>query len=259
MSKTNLPLCVSPRCRRNQDTGELEPRPANGGCNLCDICTRILGEDTLIAAVRHRQLGLVLTGSGQPGEERTSRSKPDANLSINLRAAALRRDIETTIGQLARLIVDRRGFTWPVDEGIAKRPLGFIGPMPWVRNPTVRIAALCRFVARSRDWLAAHNDAALHAEVLRELARGQAYRVAFPGGIRRFTLPGMTGEQYLACPETDEDNEPCPGVLWTILRRDSETLPAEVVCNGEEAHQWPTSQWIRLGRKLLRRAGLSAT
>ncbi len=248
------PLCESPRCRRNPDNGEPAPRYAADGGRLCFICARIIGEDTLITAVRYRQLGLVLTGAGLAGEERTSRSKPDANLHLNLRAASLRRDIETTIGRLARLIADERGFTWPTELRIVERPDGFIGPMPQRAYQTTRLPMLCRFVARSHQWLAAHPDAAQHAAQLRELAAGQAYRVAFPGGVRKFLLPGMGSDYYLACPETVDGNEPCTGVLWTILRRDGDYLPSVILCDHDETHQWPTQRWLKLGARLIRRA-----
>lgn len=248
------PLCVSPRCRRDPD-GNPNPRYAADGLRLCPVCCRILGEDALIAAVRYRQLGLVLTGAGLAGEERTSRTKPDANLHLNLRAAALRRDIETTVGQLARLIAAERGFTWPTDVRVATRPHeGFIGPMPLVRIRSIRLAVLARFVARSAEWLSAHPSADLHAGTLRELATGAPYRIAFPGGVRRFVLPGMGGEQYLSCPETVDDGEACPGVLWTVLRRDGDTLPSQIMCNHDDGHYWSISEWMRLGRRLIRRA-----
>jgi hypothetical protein len=250
-------LCVSPRCRRDPD-GNPIPRYAADGLRLCDICTNMVGEDALITAVRYRQLGLVLTRSGLAGEERTSRSKPDANLHLNLRAAALRRDIETTVGGLATLIARQRGFAWPTDVRVADRPDGFIGPMPLLSVRSVRLPVLARFVARSHQWLAAHEAADRHAGTLRELATGEPYRVAFPGGVRRFVLPGLTaGVRYLACPEEVDDgqgSEPCPGVLWTTLRRDGDYLPAEILCNHDETHQWPIRQWMKLGSRLRRRA-----
>lgn len=251
------PMCRSPRCKRDRETGDITPRYALDGSNLCPVCRNMLGEDALIAAVRYRQLGLVLTGAGRAGEEQVKRSKPDANLTLNLRAAALRRDIEQAIGGLAVLISDRRGFTWPTDRRIAERPLGFVGPMPLLAIPTTRLPPLCRFVARSRDWLAAHDKADEHAVALRELATGAPFRVAFPGGVRKFVLPGMGGDQYLACPE-EAEAEPCPGVLWTILRRDGEYLPSQIACNHDETHQWPIREWMRLGRRLMRQAGVAA-
>lgn len=247
------PLCLSPRCRRNPETGAVTPRWASDGGNLCYICTNILGEDALIVAVRYRQLGLVLTGAGRAGEERANRGKPDANLHLNLRAAALRRDIERAVGSLAQLITDQRGFNWPTEQHTAERPPGFIGPLRLVTTPTTRVAPLARFVARSREWLAAHNRADEHAALLRELATGETYRVAFPGGVRKFVLPGMGEDRYLACPETVE-GEPCPGILWTVLRRDGDYLPSQVACNHDETHQWPTQSWLKLGRRLIRRA-----
>lgn len=249
------PLCASPRCRRDPDTQQPNPRYASDGGNLCYICTRILGEDTLIVAVRYRQLGLVLTRTGLAGEERTSRSRPDANLTLNLRAAALRRDIEAVIGRLANLITDQRGFTWPAEQRLAERPHRlFIGPMNMLTVFTTRLPPLCRYVARSHQWLAAHPAADQHADQLRELATGAPYRIAFPGGVRRFVLPGMGADQYLVCPETVEDGEPCPGVLWTILRRDGDYLPSQITCNHDETHMWSTPQWLKLGHRLIRRA-----
>lgn len=252
------PLCLSPRCKTDPETGVVISRYALDGSNLCVVCRNMLGEDALVAAVRYRQLGLVLAGSGKAGEERTSRSKPDANVSLNLRAAAIRRDIERELGDLTKLIVDRRGFHWPTEARLAERPLGFIGPMPMLHPQSVRLPVLARFVARSRDWLAAHDKADEHAAILRELAIGAAYRVAFPGGTRRFILPGIgPDERYLECPEQVE-GEDCPGVLWTILRKDGDYLPSQIACNHDETHQWPIRAWMKLGRTLMRRAGREA-
>lgn len=254
----NRPLCLSPRCKTDPETGVVMSRYAIDGSNLCTVCRNMIGEDVLIAAVRYRQLGLVLTGTGKAGEERANRSKPDANLSLNLRAASVRRKIEQEVGHLTKLICDRRGFAWPAESRVAERPLGFIGPMPMLHPTSVRLPVLARFVARSRDWLAAHDKADEHAAVLRELAVGEAYRVAFPGGTRRFILPGIGPEErYLECPE-EVEGEPCPGVLWTILRKDGDYLPSQIACNHDEMHQWPISTWMKLGRRLMRRAGREA-
>jgi hypothetical protein len=166
------PRCVSPRCKKDPETGEPTPRYVQDGLSLCDIDARILGEDILVAAVRYRQLGVVLIATGDPGAPRTSGGTKDANLKLNLRAAALRRDIERALGDLTMLIVGQRGFAWPVDRAVDQRPLGFIGPLTLRARRTVRVPALARFVARSALWVAGRDDAGTWAEQLRELATG---------------------------------------------------------------------------------------
>ncbi|GAA0719991.1 hypothetical protein Drose_06275 [Dactylosporangium roseum] len=260
------PLCAVTACtipNRHTDTcpdrtkchGCL-PGLAADGLKLCTHHTRCIGIDTLTIAARHRQLALALHRTGQPGE-RTTGGNRNPNINLNLRAAAVRRDIETLLNQLARLVCSQRGFGWPTETTttIAERPHGFIGPMPATirTRHTFRVPALARLVARSADWLAAHDRAGEHAAALRDLSR-EAHRTAFPTGVRVFELPGLNGERYLACPEKVDDSEPCPGNLWTILRRDGDRLPPQIMCNHDDEHQWPASQWLKLGRRMLQAA-----
>lgn len=263
------PLCAVDPCvipKRHLDS--CEDRPECGGClpglaadglRICAHHARRLGADILTLAARHRQLGLVLTGTGQPGE-RTSGGNKNPNITLNLRAAALRRDIEALLTRLARLVASQRGFGWPTEswKTIAERPYGFVGPMPTVTHTrhTFRIPALAQLVARSAEWLAAHDRAGEHAAQLGDLAR-RAFRSAFPTGTRVFELPGLDGERLLACPhviESEDGEQACPGNLWTILRRDGDRLPAQIMCNHDEQHQWPASQWMKLGRQMLKAA-----
>jgi hypothetical protein len=256
----NLPRCVSPRCKVDPETRTLTPRYIQDGLRLCAICARILGEDVLILAVRHRQLGLVLAATSDPNAPRTSGGTRDANIKLNLRAAVLRRDIETTLHDLTGLIVDQRGFAWPADRTVtvAARPYGFIGPMPASvhYDRTFRVAALARFCARSAAWVAARDDAEQWAGDLRELATGESRAVAFPSGVRRFVLPGLSGEPFLACPERVDDGEPCPGYVWAIVRKDGDRLPSQIMCNHDDTHQWSSTQWVKFGRRMLRAAGV---
>jgi hypothetical protein len=248
IDRRSRPTCVSLRCKRDQD-GNPTPRLAADGLRLCTICTNMVGEDALVAAVRYRQCGLVLTATGAAGEK-TSGSK-DPNTQLNLRAAAARRDIQRVLSDLAVLICHQRGFTWPTEVRAADRPPGFIGPMPLVRTRVYRLPAVARFVATSAQWLAAHEQADDHAQLLRELATGDAYRVAFPSGVRKFVIRDPNGA-YIDCPKTlDGTDLPCPGVLWTILRPD-DGLPSEWLCNHDEQHFWPASEWIKLGKRLRR-------
>jgi len=270
--RNTRPLCdVDPCTIPNRHLDSCEDHTKCGGClpglaadglRICTHHARRVGVDTLILAARHRQLSLTLAGTGQPGE-RTSGGNRNPNINLNLRAAAIRRDIETLLTRLARTITSQRGFGWPTDTltVVTERPYGFIGPMPATirTRHTFRVPPLARLVARSADWLAAHQRAGEYATDLGDLSR-QAFRTAFPTGTRVFELPGLNGERLLACPHVvpDEDTadgtKPCPGNLWTILRRDGDRLPAQIMCNHDDEHQWPASQWIKLGRQMLKAA-----
>jgi hypothetical protein len=207
------------------------PRPARDGLRLCDVHTRHLADDAVEAARLHSELLHVLTGSGRPGElVRTSR---DPNLTINDAAADARVAIRATLVSWCRLISEERGISLPADD----------------------IHAIGAYIARHAEWLAAHEAAADASAELHELAHGQPRRIAYPGGGRRFPIALPDGT-YARCPERDdaETPGPCPGTLWTILRRDASLLPSEVVCNHDETHRWPTSRWLRLGAQLLGRS-----
>jgi hypothetical protein len=264
----NRPRCVSPRCTiRNRhldscpDTekcGGCLPRPALDGRILCEVCTRILGEDVLVAAIRHRQLGLVLTGASDPSAPKTSGGSYDANIKLNDAAAEMRYEIEKTLCDLTDLIVDQRGFTWPgrTVVTVEQRPAGFVGPMRAHIHAerTVRVPELARFCARSAPWLAGYSEAGVWAAWLRELANGRSRSVAFPSGVRRFILPGLAGGN-LRCPEKVED-EPCPGEVQAIVRADGDRLPSRVTCTFDDEHNWTSAQWMKFGSRMLKAAGL---
>src|SRR5690349_20382676 len=148
-------------CDNREKCGGCLPGLAADGLRICAHHARRIGPDLLILAARHRQLGLVLAGTGQPGGERTSGGDKNPNVNLNLRAAAVRRDIEALLARLARTICSQRGFAWPTETTttVARRPYEFVGPMPaTVRTVnTFRVPPLARLVARSADWLAAHE------------------------------------------------------------------------------------------------------
>jgi hypothetical protein len=270
--RNTRPLCTVDPCfipKRHVDSCEARdtchgclPGLAADGLRLCTHHADRIGRDVLTLAARHRQLALNLAGTGQPGE-RTSGGNKNPNINLNLRAAAVRRDIETLLNQLARLITSQRGFGWPTatSTAVAERPYGFIGPMPATTRTrhTYEMAPLARLIARSADWLAAHDHAAEHATALNDLAR-QAFRTAFPTGTRVFELPGLNGERFLPCThEIDDDDgpgekKPCPGNLWAIVRKDGDRLPGQIMCNADDTHQWPSTQWVKFGRQLLKDA-----
>lgn len=239
------------------------PGLAADGLRLCTHHTRRLAPDLLTLAARHRQLALALAGTGQPGGERTSGGDKNPNINLNLRAAAVRRDIEVLLTTVARTITSQRGFGWPTDTvtTVAERSYGFIGPMAATTTTrhTYRVAPLARLCARSADWLAAHDRAGEYSAAINALV-GQAFRTAFPTGTRVFELPGLNGERFLACTHLIDDEDkpgekkPCPGNLWTIVRKDGDRLPSQIMCNADETHQWPSTQWLKLGRQMLRDA-----
>jgi hypothetical protein len=267
------PLCAVEPCtipKRHLDSCEDRdtckgclPGLAADGLRLCTHHTRRLAPDLLVLAARHRQLALTLAGTGQPGGERTSGGDKNPNINLNLRAAAVRRDIEQLLTRLTRTITSQRGFAWPAETTttVERRPYEFVGPMPaTVRTiHTFRVPRLARLAARSADWLAAHQLAGEYATQIGDLTR-QAFRTAFPTGTRVFELPGLNGERFLACTHLidDEDNpgeqKPCPGNLWAIVRKDGDRLPGQIMCNADETHQWPSSQWLKFGRQLLKDA-----
>jgi hypothetical protein len=272
--RNTRPLCAVNPChipkRHLGDCGDTSKCPgclpglAADGLRLCNHHTRRLGPDLLVLAARHRQLGLVLAGTGQGGGERTSGGDKNPNMNLNLRAAAVRRDIEQLLTRLARTICSQRGFGWPTEtwRTVADRPFyGFVGPMPLVAHTrqTFAIPPLARLAARSADWLAAHELAGEYAAQIGELAR-QAFRTAFPTGTRMFELPGLNGERFLACTHKVDDEDrpgeqkPCPGYLWTIVRKDGDRLPSQIMCNADDEHQWPSTQWVKFGKQLLRDA-----
>jgi hypothetical protein len=210
------------------------PRLARDGARICDVHLRHLAEDAVEAARLHSELLQVLTGSGGFGEK--VRTSNDPNITLNDAAADARTAIRATLASWCRMVSEERGITLPADS----------------------IRSMGAYIVKHADWLAAHPAADDAVAELHDLAHGQARRIAYPGGGRRFPIELPDGT-YARCPEKTavdelETMEPCPGTLWTILRRDSSLLPSEMVCNHDEAHRWPTSRWLKLGAQLLGRA-----
>jgi hypothetical protein len=256
--------CVIPKrhldsCDEREKCHGCLPGLAADGLRLCTHHTRRLAPDLLVLAARHRQLALALTGRGQPGGERTTGGDKNPNTNLNLRAAATRRDIEQLLSKLARTIISQRGFACPTETYVAARPEGFIGPMPLRTRQTFGVVPLARLAARSADWLAAHQLAGEYSTAVSTLV-SQAFRAAFPTGTRMFELPGLDGERYLACTHKVDDEDkpgerkPCPGYLWTIVRKDGDRLPSQIMCNADDTHQWPSTQWVKFGKQILKQA-----
>ena len=222
-------LCVSPRCRSlGQHTPDCaddtcrgcQPRQAADGLALCHVCTRRLGEDIAAVGQLHAELGLVLT-MPERGGERVSGGGVARSLNLNERAIACRSQIHGVLSSWARIVVEERGWTPPIDAP----------------------AALASFLRRDVEWLAAHPAAGEIAAVFGELAHGEPYRVAYPTGARSFDVA--------PCPIRDEGGDwHCDGHIRVILRRTDSLLPSELVCSADGTHRWNSSAWVKLGRKL---------
>lgn len=228
------PLCVAPTCWSrghhlptcSGDCDGCSPRLALDGLRLCGYHTDHIGTDAAKLADLHAEIGIQLGASGT-GAEKTSGTK-DPGLRINERAVEVRAEIRHVLVGWTRLIAEERAFQLPDDS----------------------IAAIGAFVATSATWLAATDYADEASTELRELV-GRAWGIAYPSGVRRFQV--KHDGQPVPCPMTADD-QPCPGTLWTILRRTDSLLPSALACDVHEDHQIPADRWLTLGRQLRRAA-----
>lgn len=268
MSHQPAILCANATCppRRGQHTpaclsdssakcGGCLPRQAAPGLRLCDLCTRLLGEDVLVAAIRFHDLEHVLAGGVVVLGDAVATSS-DHPGRINLAAVQARTLISSTVFGLAGLVARERGIRLPHRWVVDERSPGFVGPLQIRRKLDVSIPSAARFVAKHREWLAAHPQAADHATGLRECATGLPFHVAYPGGTKLFPIR-LPGGRFAACPEpvADETGKvgACPGTLWAILRADATLLPHQLTCSHDaDRHSWTTDRWMRLGAKLVK-------
>ena len=100
------------------------------------------------------------------------------------------------------------------------------------------MATIGPWIAVHAEWLAAQDFAADASDELHELAHGQPWRVAYPGGTRVAELG--------PCPS-------CAGRLRAIIRPASMLLPSEVTCDGDAPHRWDSTQWRQLDRAVNRK------
>lgn len=228
------PLCASPRCasrgRHVPDCVDEEcwgclPRQADDGIYLCVVCARRIGQDALTIALRYADLGRVLTTSGSALGDIVSGSKRETGLQLNEQASEMRTVIKHRLVSTARMISEERGLPLPED----------------------RVPALARYVTKHARWIAAHAAAGDIAEELADTA-SDSFRIAQPSGARRYQLKDPDGNP-VGCRETVEEELPCPGSLWTILRRTDSLLPSELVCDHDEDHYVPADKWMSFGRQ----------
>lgn len=226
-------LCASPRCQaRDRHRGDCHdeqcrgclPRRAADGLRLCHVCSERLATNAITAGQLWHALGRALTGTTGWGEKASGTRSH--GLSVNDAAVEARATIRHTLVAISKMISETRGFALPADN----------------------IDALADYLARNAAWLAAHETAGDLADELADLAHGDARRIAYPSGARRYQLRTPDGHP-VACP-----TDGCDGALWAILRRDDSLLPSELVCSTDDTHRIPASQWLRMGRHLIKHA-----
>lgn len=218
-----IALCVATHCRtRGQhapncpggDCVGCQPRRAADGLALCLQHTDLIAADAHTAARLYDALAAKLTTAGIPGE-RTSGSR-NPGLSLDDRAVQTRTLIRHRLVSWALLIAEERGFGLPDDT------------MP----------ALAAYIASSALWLAAHPAAADASAELAELV-ALAHPIAYPSGTRVV--------QVGPCPHAG-----CAGTIRALLRRVDSLLPSSIVCDADDQHAWPASEWLTLGREIRR-------
>jgi hypothetical protein len=245
--RTSRPLCVRPGCTARgyhvegcdtEDCQGCQPRLALDGLNLCQRDVEGIATDAARAAELRAALAKALSGSGQPGEKTSGTA--DKGLKINERAVEMRATIRHTLVSWSLLITEERGFSLPTKRVVQPLPRGFIGPPRLISVVDDSDRALADLIARSATWLAAHPAAGEAANELRDLVT-QAHSIAYPSGTRVFEVAPCT-------------EEGCGGMLKAVLRRTDSLLPSALVCDADENHTIPASEWLTLGRKLRRAA-----
>lgn len=228
------PLCASPRCGiRDRHTGDCDsttcrgclPRQADDGVYLCRLHKDLIGPDALTIALRYADLGRVLTASTSALGDIVSGSKKETGLQLNDRAAEMRAIIKHRLVAIVKMISEERGFALPED----------------------RVPALARYIAANATWIAAHAAAGELSDELSDTA-GEAFRLIQPTGARKYQLKDPQG-QPVGCKEIVEEDLPCPGTLWTVLRRTDSLLPSELACDHDGEHFVPADKWMSFGRQ----------
>jgi hypothetical protein len=151
--------------------------------------------------------------------ERAS-SKPGSGTPPRDAVVDMRAEIRHVLVSWAKLIGEERGVSLPADE----------------------VSAIGAYVARHAEWLAATEYAGEAADELAGLV-SRAWGLAYPSGTRKVEVGG--------CPR-------CDGTLTAIVRPVDSTKTTEVVCDGEQAHRWDSTQLRTLDRLVMARKRAAA-
>jgi hypothetical protein len=238
------PLCAAPHCTirdRHTDTCPAPdtcrgclPRRAADGLRICTICTSRIGEDALTAAQLHDDLAQVLLHRSRG--ERTS-GTGDPSPAIRDDVVETREAIYGTLTNLTKLISTERGILPPWEWRTEQLPPGFIGPPRRIRVGVGYPLALARYIAKHRDWLAAHPQADEHAGDLRAIAAdGRIRALAYPCGSDRLYI----GDCPLLVRDLDGVESTCGARLYQVA--DAPLIECPGCGTAETVEQW--QRWI---------------
>lgn len=206
-------------CVATHRTDPDRTRPAADGLRLCPGCRGGLERNITELPGRHADVEDQLSNSGTSTGPAVSGS-PSSPLPFNPAAAALLSQIHHDLAWVTHLVLDERGL---------------VGPGP-------SVAAMCAWLGRHVDWLAAHPDAGVFRDVFAELA-GRAMGVIDP---RRQPLHiGPCIEQVPAV--VAGSTQPCDGHLYATIARDGD--PASTMWCDTCTLTLTTAQWHRYGKR----------
>jgi hypothetical protein len=193
------------------------------GQNICPTCQKRLHHQLTQLAELHAACEIALLGSPSATTDKV-RHKPQPGLNLNQNALNARTAIEAELHCWARIIIDERQLhKWPQPH------LGHLGT----------------WLAQQVDWISRQAWAPEMSRTINDTHR-EARAAAYPIPVRRFTIPDHT------CPHPG-----CDGQIIAYIRDDADLLPSVLLCSvtpddPADRHQWNTSEWMSLGRHLLR-------
>lgn len=201
-------LCEAADCRRNQQSGKLEPRVAAPGQRLCTHCRSRLREDLTSLPGLYDSCEDALTPTIPALTERVTSGRSRQGIKLNEAALQARADMLPVLASWAGVIISERGVAGPRQR--EARPL-------------------TAFLRLHLDWLAAHPAAAECAGEIRRVAN-----------IARSAIRPM--------PVVQRDLGPCPMSDCTehvrVSVRDDSRPDAHGALRGK--HAVPPSQWLML-------------
>lgn len=197
------------------------PRSAAPGLRLCPGCLSGVRRHLADLPWLHREVVASMPTQRRTGGAPVSGSK-EPGLIVNLDAGELASQVRYDLYAMCTWVATDRGLHLPQDG---------------------RVPAVCEWLTRHVDWLAASTYAAEVRGVLAELV-GAAYRVIDPGR-EPLRLP-------VTCINPVDGDLPCDGHLFATVRRDDDPTPSYIYCDSCE-FSIDSTQWYRFGRRYKQR------